>query len=217
MTVDRYALHRVAQPPAVPERGRHRRDRRDLRTPRGPGRHPPLSPGARTMAPRAGRGRCPAGRRGRGLRRPPGSMPAPGLQRGALFVHLASLVFGFGAVLAVDWVALLWVLRRRPLGDVLRTSRNTHLPAWLGYAGLLASGALLEPDLSSWATRVKLALVVLIGWNGLVATVMPEPLDRVAGTSAASGPTPPARVRSLTLLSQLGGGVPWRSASSAPR
>ena len=119
-------------------------------------------------------------------------------------MHLASLVFGFGAVLAVDWVALLWVLRRRPLGDVLRTSRNTHLPAWLGYAGLLASGALLEPDLSSWATRVKLALVVLIGWNGLVATVMQEPLDRVAGRPRRPDRRLLLACGALTLLSQLG-------------
>lgn len=87
----------------------------------------------------------------------------------ALFVHLASLVVGFGAVLSVDWVALLWVLRRRTLTDVLTTAGNVHVPIWAGYAGLVLSGVLLEPDLGSQVTQVKLALVLLIGWNGLVA------------------------------------------------
>jgi hypothetical protein len=88
----------------------------------------------------------------------------------ALFVHLASLVVGFGAVLSVDWVALLWVLRRRRLSDVLVTAGNVHVPIWAGYSGLVLSGVLLEPSLGSPITQVKLALVLLIGWNGLVAT-----------------------------------------------
>lgn len=101
----------------------------------------------------------------------------------ALFAHLASLVLGFGAVLSVDWVALLWLLRLRDLADLLRAARNAHLPIWLGYAGLVTSGILLEPDLSSTATRVKLALVLLIGWNGVVATVLQAPLSISPGGS----------------------------------
>jgi hypothetical protein len=95
--------------------------------------------------------------------------PTPVLHDAALFVHLASLVVGFGAVLTVDWVALLWVLRRRRLTDVLTTASNVHVPIWAGYAGLVLSGVLLEPALDSLITQVKLALVLLIGWNGLVA------------------------------------------------
>jgi hypothetical protein len=91
------------------------------------------------------------------------------LHDAALFVHLASLVVGFGAVLTVDWVALLWVMRRRRLTDVLATATNVHVPIWAGYAGLVLSGVLLEPALDSGITQVKLGLVLLIGWNGLVA------------------------------------------------
>jgi hypothetical protein len=140
--------------------------------------------------------------------------PSHSVQSAALFVHLAALVFGFGAVLAVDWVAVLWLVGRRPLAEVLRTSRNTHLPAWLGYAALVASGALLEPDLSSWGTRLKLALVVLIGWNGIAATLMQAPLTRAADhpgrplrvASAAERPDRRVLVASVALatLSQLG-------------
>lgn len=95
--------------------------------------------------------------------------PDPVLHDAALFVHLASLVLGFGAVLTVDWLALLWVLRRRRLTDVLTTASNVHVPIWAGYAGLVLSGVMLEPALESGVTQVKLGLVLLIGWNGLVA------------------------------------------------
>ena len=105
--------------------------------------------------------------------------PDPLLADVALFAHLASLVLGFGAVLAVDWVALLWLLRQRTLDDVVRTAGNAHLPIWLGYAGLVASGVLLEPDLDSTATRVKLLLVLAIGWNGIWAMVLHHRLERV--------------------------------------
>lgn len=100
----------------------------------------------------------------------------PVLQDVALFGHLASLVLGFGAVLAVDWVALLWVLRQRTMADILRAAENAHLPIWIGYAGLVVTGILLEPDLDGWATRAKLLLVLVIGWNGVVATCLQSPL-----------------------------------------
>ena len=94
----------------------------------------------------------------------------PVLHEAALFVHLGCLVLGFGAVLTVDWVALQWAHGRRTLADVLHAADQVHVPVWLGYAGLVLSGVLLAPDLTSPATQVKLALVVVIGWNGLAAS-----------------------------------------------
>jgi hypothetical protein len=90
----------------------------------------------------------------------------------ALLVHLAALVIGFGAVLTVDWVGLLWVLGKRTFDDVLRTAGDVTIPIWTGYAGLVASGLCLEPDLTGALTRVKLGLVVLIGVNGLFAITL---------------------------------------------
>lgn len=118
------------------------------------------------------------------------------LHDAALFGHLASLVVGFGAVLSVDWVGLLWALRQRELADVLRAARTAHLPIWGGYAGLVLTGMLLSPDLSSPMTWTKLALVIVIGWNGLVATALVAPLGETLE---------PARARRLHLLS--GGSV----------
>lgn len=91
------------------------------------------------------------------------------LHDAALFAHLACLVVGFGAVLTVDWVALLWLARRCELRDVLRQAGHVQVPIWAGYAGLVVSGVMLEPDLTSPITRAKLAMVLLIGWNGLLA------------------------------------------------
>lgn len=103
------------------------------------------------------------------------------VHEGACFAHLAFLVVGFGAVLTVDWIALLWVLGRRDLLDVLRAAENVHVPIWVGYAGLVATGILLEPDLSSPLTQFKIALVLLIGWNGVGAMVLRRALSTGSG------------------------------------
>jgi hypothetical protein len=94
----------------------------------------------------------------------------PLLHEVALFVHLGCLVVGFGAVIAVDWMALLWLLGRRSLAEVLGIAGCVHVPIWIGYAGLVLSGVLLSPDLASTLTQIKLALVLVIGLNGVLAT-----------------------------------------------
>lgn len=98
--------------------------------------------------------------------------PSARVHDAGLLVHLAALVIGFGAVLTVDWVGLLWAVGKRTFDDVLRTAGDVTVPIWTGYAGLVASGLCLEPDLTSALTRVKLGLVVLIGVNGLFATAL---------------------------------------------
>lgn len=72
-------------------------------------------------------------------------------------------------MLTVDWVALLWVAGRCDLSHVLRQASMVHVPVWGGFIGLVLSGVLLEPDVASRVTQFKLALVLLIGWNGLLA------------------------------------------------
>lgn len=54
----------------------------------------------------------------------------PILHEVALFVHLGCLIVGFGAVIAVDWMALLWVLGRRSLTEVLDLAGCVHVPIW---------------------------------------------------------------------------------------
>lgn len=89
--------------------------------------------------------------------------PAPLLHDLALFVHLGALLVGFGAVLSVDWVAALFIVGKRSFHEMMRAADNAAVPVWAGYAGLVLSGLLLEPDLASPVTQVKLALVLALG------------------------------------------------------
>ncbi|WP_432097404.1 hypothetical protein [Streptomyces sp. bgisy100] len=93
----------------------------------------------------------------------------PPLRTAARFLHLAGLIVGLGAVLAVDWFALLWLLGRRRLSDALQTACALQTPIWLGLGGLVLSGLFLRPDLSSPLTLVKLGLVLAVMLNGLYA------------------------------------------------
>lgn len=100
------------------------------------------------------------------------------LQTVARFLHVAALVVGLGAVLAVDWFALLWLLGRRRLADILNTACTLQAPIWIGLAGLVATGMFLRPDLTSTPTLVKLGLVLAITINGLYAHRLGQHLDR---------------------------------------
>jgi len=61
---------------------------------------------------------------------------------------------------------------------MLRAADNSLVPIWAGYSALVLSGLLLEPDLASPMTRVKLALVLVIGLNGVVALWLHRALHR---------------------------------------
>lgn len=91
----------------------------------------------------------------------------PEIHRLALFCHLAALVVGFGAVLAVDWLGLRWMLRQLDLSTLLHLAGHAHLLIWLGLIGLVASGTLLGPDTSVTLTKVKLVAVLAVALNGL--------------------------------------------------
>lgn len=111
----------------------------------------------------------------------------PALHTAALFVHLASLVLGFGAVLVADYHGLLWITGRCTLNDALGSAARLHVPIWTGLAGLVVSGVMLHPDLTSPLTRTKLALVLILTLNGLQAGL----LNRRTAQRASSTPLPP--------------------------
>lgn len=96
--------------------------------------------------------------------------PPPWLHDMALFVHLASLIIGLGAVLTVEWYALLWVTEWRSVRDVRQVDVTLKLPIWVGLIGLLASGALLQPDVQAPLTLVKLGAVLVVSLNGVAIT-----------------------------------------------
>ena len=128
-----------------------------------------------------------------------------------LFGHLAALLCGFGAVLAIDWFGLLWATGRRPFTEVVRTATALHTLIWVGLAGLVATGALLQPDPTSVQSRVKLALVLVIGVNGLYAHLLQAELRsaRLAAFAADQAPWAAAprslltRAAATAVVSQL--------------
>ncbi len=91
------------------------------------------------------------------------------VRRGALFIHLVSLIAGLGSVVVIDVYGALWIAGRRPLDHLVRLANDLHAVIWIGLAGLVGSGMLLRPNLSSTRTRIKLALVLIAGLNGLWA------------------------------------------------
>ena len=111
----------------------------------------------------------------------------PALHTAALFGHLASLVLGFGAVLVADYYGLLWISGRCTLSEALGSTARLHVPIWTGLAGLVISGVMLHPDLTSPLTRTKLALVLILTLNGLQAGL----LNRRTAQRASSTPLTP--------------------------
>lgn len=103
------------------------------------------------------------------------------LHRAALFLHLAALVVGLGAVLRVDWEALLWLLGRRTLADVVRLAAGSHTLIWTGLAGLVLSGILLHPDLHAPLTQAKLVAVLVVALNGVQAHCLQDRLEASRG------------------------------------
>lgn len=113
--------------------------------------------------------------------------PEPALHTAGLFVHLAALVLGFGGVLIADYLTVLWLLGRSTLSEAMTGVSRMHVPIWLGLAALVASGCVLEPNLSSPLTQTKMVFTVLLTINGLQATVLSKHL-----ADAASAPLAPS-------------------------
>lgn len=109
----------------------------------------------------------------------------PALHTAALFIHLAALVLGFGAVLVVDWLGVLWLLGRCSLPETLTTAQRLHIPVWAGLAGLVVSGAMLHPDFGSSLTRIKLLLVLVLALNGLQSKVLTHRMSLHASPAPA--------------------------------
>src|SRR5947209_9068576 len=91
------------------------------------------------------------------------------VRRGALFLHLAALIAGFGGVLIVDLHGVLWLIGRRRLGELLQVTAVLHPVIWGGLIVLVGSGVLLGPNLLLPRTEIKLVLVLVAALNGMWA------------------------------------------------
>jgi hypothetical protein len=99
----------------------------------------------------------------------------------ALFTHLASLVVGFGAVLVADYFFALWLFGRLTFAEAVRGTSRLHLLVWSGLTGLVASGTLLQPDLRSPVTVLKLVFVLGLTVNGVHTLVLGRRMALLAG------------------------------------
>lgn len=97
---------------------------------------------------------------------------SPALHDIALFAHLGFLILGFGAVLVADYFFALWILGRTTLTDAVTSTSRLHPLIWSGLVGLVISGALLRPNLTSGLTILKLGLVATLTLNGMQAMAL---------------------------------------------
>lgn len=136
--------------------------------------------------------------------------PPPVIHLVALALHLASVIVGLGAALMVEYQGILWTTGRQGVRDLEHVERFTSPVVWLGILGLLASGALLEPDLAHPLTAIKLAAVLVVACNGVGVTRLTRELARVP----ASAPfrSLPLRLRMWCMGSAATSQLAWWTA-----
>ncbi len=136
--------------------------------------------------------------------------PPEWVHYGALFVHLGSVIVGLGAAVLLEFSGLLWVRGRATLDDLRRVERTVTGLAWLGIAGLLASGAFLEPDLADPLTDLKMLAVLLVAMNGVAMSKLTAELTRLPGHVPFS--RLPARMRAWCVWSAVVSQAGWWTA-----
>lgn len=137
-------------------------------------------------------------------------VPHDWLHAPALFGHLASVIVGLGAAVLLEMSGLLWMLRRTSLDDMRRTEPPVTALAWLGIAGLLVTGAFLQPDLSQPLTGIKMIAVLVAAMNGVAMTRLTDELDRLPGAVRFS--SLPARLKLWCVWSAVVSQTAWWTA-----
>ncbi|WP_214107343.1 hypothetical protein [Acrocarpospora catenulata] len=123
--------------------------------------------------------------------------PGGGLHLTARFGHLLALAAGFGAVVVIDACGLLFLTGRQGAAQTMRVVAAADPIVWLGYAGLVVTGALLKPDLSSTLTWLKLGAVLVTGLNGVHARLLTRELSALPGDPSFRDLRPFQRARLL--------------------
>jgi len=107
--------------------------------------------------------------------------PSPALHDIALFAHLGFLILGFGAVLVADFFFALWALGRTTFAEAVTSTSRLHPLIWSGLVGLVISGALLKPDITSGIAILKLGLVAALTLNGVQAMALSRRMSALDG------------------------------------
>lgn len=123
----------------------------------------------------------------------------------ALFVHLLSLVMGFGAVILIDILGALWIFKKVELSFVSRVATITQPIIWAGWLGLVASGIVLvtQKGYVDNLTIIKLFLVTAVGINGFFLDHIKYALKEVRDNELPS-PLLRFRIALASIISQIG-------------
>ena len=75
------------------------------------------------------------------------------------------MLIGFGSVLAIDWLGLLYLFRVVSMRSVLLQAHRMTPLIWLGLLGLTVTGGLLKPALESSLVVLKMCAVLGSLWS----------------------------------------------------
>lgn len=126
-----------------------------------------------------------------------------------LFVHLTSLIIGFGSVIVIDTFGLLWLLKKKSMDEVNKVANVTQRLIWLGWGGLVLSGSFLI-TIKGYVdnlTMLKLFAVAMLGLNGIFLHFIKKSMERQSDQTQVSKLTM-FRIGLSSTVSQLG----WWSA-----
>lgn len=122
-----------------------------------------------------------------------------------LFVHLISVVVGFGAVVVVDVWGLLWILNRQKLSQVISVAKVTQVLIWIGFFGLVVSGLFLGAHYDKPRTQLKIGLVILLGVNGLYLAYLKKWAEKLGDVEFGKSPAMfRLQMGMATIVSQVG-------------
>jgi hypothetical protein len=127
-----------------------------------------------------------------------------------LLAHIISLIVGFGAVLATDFLGLQWMRKKITSASLLKFTGFLQKLVWLGWIGLVISGIglIIQKGYIDNLTQIKLFFVALVGLNGIF-------LHRIKKMFTALGDRPmPAYLKFRITLASLISQVGWWGAIS---
>lgn len=122
-----------------------------------------------------------------------------------LFVHLVSLIVGFGSVMVIDIFGLLWLLKKVKLSFVNQVANTTQVLIWIGWSGLVLTGIpliLIKGNISGLAT-VKIFAVIVLGLNGIFLHIIKKSMVGIVDDTEIPSLFK-FRITLATIVSQLG-------------
>lgn len=122
-----------------------------------------------------------------------------------LFIHLISLILGFGSVLVIDIFGLLWILKKVKLSFVNQVANVTQPLIWTGWTLLVVTGGILiyMKGSISGLTTIKIFAVLMIGINGIFLHTIKKGMEYITDET----PMPAIlkfKITLATFISQVG-------------